>query len=105
VAALPVTLVIAGAALATESARPTVPGLTGLAWLAVSQFGAMLIWYRGMAAIGVPRASQFQLAQPLLTLVWSVLVLGEQLPSAAPVAAVAVAGCIAVTQRVRRHEA
>jgi drug/metabolite transporter (DMT)-like permease len=42
-----------------------------------------------------------QLAQPLLTLVWSVLLLGERLTWAAPVTAVAVLVCIAVTQRAR----
>jgi drug/metabolite transporter (DMT)-like permease len=52
-----------------------------------------------MAAIGIARASQLQLAQPLLTLVWSVLLLAEPLSPAAPVAAVAVLVCIAVTQR------
>lgn len=52
-----------------------------------------------MAQIGVPRASQLQLAQPLLTLVWSFLLLGEEVSAAAPVAAVAVLVCIAATQR------
>jgi drug/metabolite transporter (DMT)-like permease len=99
VAALPVTLAIAAGSLATEPVRLTGHAVTGLTWLVASQFGGLLIWYRGMAAIGVPRASQLQLAQPLLTLVWSALVLGERLPPAAPVAALAVAGCIAVTQR------
>ena len=45
-----------------------------------------------MAAIGIPKASQLQLAQPLLTLVWSVLLLGEQLPPAAPLTAAGGAG-------------
>jgi drug/metabolite transporter (DMT)-like permease len=54
-----------------------------------------------MAAIGVPRASQLQLAQPLLTLGWAVLLMGEQPSPLAPVTAVAVLACIAVTQRVR----
>jgi drug/metabolite transporter (DMT)-like permease len=53
-----------------------------------------------MAAIGIPKASQLQLAQPLLTLVWSVL-LGEHLTVAAPLTAAAVLVCIAVTQRSR----
>ncbi len=76
--------------------------LAGLAYTAVvSQFGGFVVWYRGMAAIGVPRASQLQLAQPLLTLIWSVLLLGEVLPAAAPVTAVVVLLCIALTQRAR----
>ena len=73
-----------------------------LLWVAAgSQFLGLVVWYRGMAAIGVPKASQLQLAQPLLTLVWSVLLLGETLTVAAPLTAAAVLVCIAVTQRAR----
>ena len=101
-AALPVTALTCALALPAEPARWTVHGIAGLAYLAaVSQFGGFFVWYRGLAALGVPRASQLQLAQPLLTLAWSVLILGERLPPAAPVAAVAVIACIAVTQRTR----
>jgi len=72
----------------------------GVLWLAVgSQLLGLLAWYRGMAAIGVTRASQLQLAQPTLTLVWSVLLLGERLDLAAPIAAAAVMVCVGVTQR------
>jgi drug/metabolite transporter (DMT)-like permease len=99
-AALPATLLLTGLGLATEPVRLSTHAVAGLAYMAVSQFGGMLIWYRGMAVIGVPRASQLQLAQPLLTLVWSALLLGEHMPPAAPAAAIAVAACIVVTQRV-----
>ncbi|MFC5885322.1 DMT family transporter [Kitasatospora sp. CM 4170] len=102
VAALPVTVVTTALALPAEPAHPGAKALAGLAYTAVvSQFGGFVVWYRGMAAIGVPKASQLQLAQPLLTLVWSVLLLGEDLPAAAPVTAVVVLVCIAVTQRAR----
>ncbi|KIZ17398.1 DMT family transporter [Streptomyces natalensis] len=102
VLALPLTSVGAAVALAGEPLRLTVHAVCGLLWLAFgSQFLGLVVWYRGMAAIGVSKASQLQLAQPLLTLVWSVLLLGEHLPPGAPVAAVAVLVCIAVTQRTR----
>lgn len=102
VAALPATLLTAALGLGTEPVRLGAQALAGLAYTAaVSQLGGFVLWYRGMAAIGVPRASQLQLAQPLLTLVWSVLLLGERLPAAAPVTAVVVLVCIAVTQRAR----
>lgn len=102
VAALPVTGLITALALPAEPVAFGAKAVTGLAYTAaVSQFGGFVLWYRGMAEIGVPRASQLQLAQPLLTLVWSVLLLGEELPAAAPVTAVAVLLCIAVTQRAR----
>ncbi|MEU8920871.1 DMT family transporter [Kitasatospora sp. NPDC048545] len=100
--ALPVMLLTSAFGLATEPLRVGPKALVGLAYVAaVSQFGGFVLWYRGMAAIGVPRASQLQLGQPLLTLVWSVLLLGEELPAAAPVTAVVVLVCIAVTQRAR----
>ncbi|MFG2824061.1 DMT family transporter [Kitasatospora sp. NPDC048365] len=103
VAALPVMVLTAALGLGAEPVRVSAHGLLGLLYVgAVSQFGGFVPWYRGMAEIGVPRASQLQLAQPLLTLGWAVLVLGERLPAAAPVAALAVVGCIAATQRIRR---
>ncbi|MFJ9770049.1 DMT family transporter [Kitasatospora sp. NPDC101157] len=102
VAALPVMLLTSGYGLAAEPVHLGGKALAGLAYVAaVSQLGGFVLWYRGMAVIGVPRASQLQLAQPLLTLLWSVLLLGEDLPVAAPVTAVVVLLCIAVTQRAR----
>ncbi|NYE39824.1 DMT family transporter [Streptomyces fulvorobeus] len=99
---LALPLAVAGAAIALpfEPVRLTAHGVIGLLWVAAgSTFLGLYVWYRGMAGIGVARASQLQLAQPLLTLAWSVLLLGEDIPPAAPVAAVAVLVCIAVTQR------
>ncbi|WP_217254728.1 DMT family transporter [Streptomyces sp. AC602_WCS936] len=99
---LPVTVPMAAVALSFEPVHLTGHGVAGLLWVAVgSQFLGLVVWYRGMAAIGIPKASQLQLAQPLLTLVWSVLLLGEQLTVAAPLTAAAVLVCIAVTQRAR----
>ncbi|MBT2384777.1 DMT family transporter [Streptomyces sp. ISL-11] len=100
---LPVSVAGAAIALFHEPVALTGHAVAGLLWVAVgSQFVGMWVWYRGMGAIGVARASQLQLAQPLLTLVWSVLLLGERLTPAAPVAAVAVLVCIGVTQRAHR---
>ncbi|MFF4042241.1 DMT family transporter [Streptomyces sp. NPDC001816] len=97
---LPLSLPAALLALSYEPVHFTWHGVTGLLWVSmVSQFLGLVVWYRGMAAIGIPKASQLQLAQPLLTLVWSALLLGEHLTAAAPLTAVAVLVCIAVTQR------
>ncbi|GAA3506656.1 DMT family transporter [Streptomyces prasinosporus] len=99
---LPLTVPVAVAALTAEPVQLTAHSVTGLLWVAAgSQFLGLIVWYRGMAAVGIPKASQLQLAQPLLTLFWSVFLLGEHLPLAAPVTAVAVLVCIAVTQRAR----
>ncbi|MFP1628303.1 DMT family transporter [Streptomyces sp. 5K101] len=99
---LPLSAAGAVVALSAEPVHLTAKGVTGLVWVAVgSTFLGLYVWYRGMAEIGIARASQLQLAQPLLTLVWSVALLGESLSPAAPVAAVGVLVCIAVTQRAR----
>lgn len=103
VLAAPVNVAVSVWGLAHESVRWTPTALGGLAYVAlVSQFLGFVAWYRGMGLIGVARASQLQLAQPLLTLVWAVLLMGEDLSAAAVITAVIVLGCIVVTQRVRR---
>ncbi|WP_425470095.1 DMT family transporter [Streptomyces tateyamensis] len=102
VVALPASALTCALALPREPVQLTGHALAGLGYVAaVSQFGAFVLWYRGMAAIGVPRASQLQLAQPLLTLLWAAALLGEQLPAAAPVTALLVVACIAATQRAK----
>ncbi|WP_255952883.1 DMT family transporter [Streptomyces odontomachi] len=99
---LPFALVGVVVAATHEPLVLTAHGVMGVLWVAAgSQFLGLVVWYRGMATIGIPRASQLQLAQPLLTLVWSVLLLGEHLTVAAPLTALAVLACIAVTQRSR----
>ncbi|MEV5604328.1 DMT family transporter [Streptomyces sp. NPDC052299] len=100
---LPLSLAGAAVALAYEPVRLGVHGVVGLVWVAAgSTFLGLYVWYRGMAEIGIARASQLQLAQPLLTLFWSFFLLGEEVAAAAPVAAVAVLVCIALTQRATR---
>lgn len=102
VAALPGTVVVTALALPAESVHLTGRAVAGMLYIAaVSQFGGFVVWYRGMAAIGVARASQLQLAQPLVTLLWSVLLMDEHLSRVTPFTAVAVLLCIAVTQRAR----
>ncbi len=104
VLALPVTAAFAVFGFVTEPLHITGEGIAGLLYVAlISQFGGFFAWYKGMAEIGVTRASQLQLAQPLLTLVWAVLLLGEHLPAAAPVTALIVVACIVVTQRSRSY--
>jgi drug/metabolite transporter (DMT)-like permease len=101
--ALPLTLV--GALRAPEPVLTT-PAVLGLAYVGtVSTFYGFFAWYRGLAEAGVARASQIQLAQPLLTIVWTVPLLGESLDPIALVAAVVVAGCVLVTQRARSGKA
>ncbi len=102
VAALPVSALVTAVSLPWEPVHVSARAVVGMAYLAaVSQFGGFVVWYRGMAVIGVPKASQIQLAQPLLTLVWAVLLMGERLSALAAVTALVVLGCITATQRAR----
>jgi drug/metabolite transporter (DMT)-like permease len=67
----------------------------------VSMYFAFFAWYRGLAQGGVARIGQVQLLQPVLTLLWSALLLGEQMSGAMIAAAAAVTGSVVLTQRSR----
>ena len=75
----------------------------GMAYVGtISTFVGFFAWYRGLAEAGVARASQVQLAQPLLTIVWAVPLLGDALDPVALVTAAVVGACVLVTQRARQ---
>lgn len=79
--AAPANLVVTIVAVPMEPVHLSARGVAGLLYIAAaSQFLGFVVWYRGMALMGIARASQLQLMQPLLTLVWTVLLLGEPLP-------------------------
>lgn len=75
----------------------------GFAYVSVvSMFLGFFAWYRGLASGGVARISQLQLAQPVLTLVWSALLLHERVTAPFVLAASAVLLCVLLTQRAGR---
>src|SRR5215470_15757006 len=74
----------------------------GFAYVAVlSMFLGFFAFYRGMAEAGIARVSQIQLAQPICSLVWSALFLGEHIDASTALAALFVVGCVLVTSRTR----
>jgi drug/metabolite transporter (DMT)-like permease len=74
----------------------------GFAYVSLfSMFLGFFAWYRGLAAGGIARIGQLQLAQPVLTLIWAALLLGEQVTAATVAAALAVLACVGLTQRAR----
>lgn len=100
--ALPVSLPVTVVALAHATPQPTATSLAGFAYVGlVSVFVGFFAWYRGLAEAGVARASQLQLAQPLLTIAWSVPLLGERVGWGALLTALVVVACVFVTQWVR----
>ena len=64
-------------------------------------FLGFVFWYAGLARGGVARVGQLQLFQPLLTVGWSALVLGEGIGWTIFAAAAGVIASVAVTQRAR----
>ena len=107
VAALPISLPMTVAALLQQAPGPAkASALLGFAYVGtISTFVGFFAWYRGLAEAGVAKASQIQLAQPLLTIAWSVPLLGDHLDAAGWVTAVVVGFCVLVTQRTRPRAA
>jgi len=67
----------------------------------VSMYLGLFAWYRGLALTGVARASQVQLAQPVLGFFWSWLLLGEAVSGATLLTALFVLACAASASRAR----
>lgn len=106
VISLPMT--VPAAVLVSDGAD--VAGVGPAAWLGlgyvtvVSMFLGFFAWYAGMARGGVARIGQIQLAQPVLTLAWSALLLSEHVGPVTLGAALAVLACVVWTQRTRAHK-
>ena len=66
----------------------------------VSMFLGFFAWYRALAIGGIARIGQLQLAQPVLTMLWSVLLLNERVTMGMAFAASAVLASVALTQRM-----
>ncbi|MEO7001982.1 MAG: DMT family transporter [Ktedonobacterales bacterium] len=95
-------LLVAPVALAAlfGTLTPTPAAWLGLIYVAVfSMFLGFFAWYQGLAMGGIARVSQLQLFQPLLTLGWAALLLGEALNPVTLVAAVLVVASVAFSQR------
>jgi drug/metabolite transporter (DMT)-like permease len=83
----------------------TVPEWAAFGYLAVvSMFLAFFAWYRGLAIGPVTRVSQVQLVQPVLSLAWAALLLGEQLTLPLLLGGLVVILCAALAVRVRTRE-
>ncbi len=103
VLAAPVLVPITGYSVLTDPPHDAGAGAwLGLAYVsAVSAFLGFVAWYRGLARGGVAKIGQLQLAQPVLTLAWAALLLGERVDALTLTAALAVLATTAATQRAR----
>jgi drug/metabolite transporter (DMT)-like permease len=94
---------VAPVILTAHGAHAGATAWLGFAYVAlISMFLAFFAWYHGLALGGVAKIGQVQLAQPVLTLVWAALLLGEEVTASMVVAALAVLTCVVATQRSRQ---
>ncbi|MCU1404468.1 MAG: Membrane protein [Glaciihabitans sp.] len=102
VAALPVMVPLAVVGLHGAWPNASTPAWLAFAYLAgISMFLGFFAWYRGLAIGPIARVSQIQLVQPVFTIVWSALILGEQLGWSVWLGAAVVLLCAATAVRSR----
>jgi drug/metabolite transporter (DMT)-like permease len=98
----PLTVPIGLVAAAGSDLHAGADAWLGFAYVAaVSALLGFFPWYAGLARGGVAQIGQIQLIQPLLTLAWSALLLGEHIGVATLVASIAVLASVVATQRTR----
>ncbi|WP_408898473.1 DMT family transporter [Nocardioides sp. R1-1] len=103
-------LVLAAPAMATLTAVSAVrepPSAGPTPWLCfaylagVSMFLGFFAWYRGLAIGPMAQVSQVQLVQPVLSIAWAGLLLGEEITWLTVVGGLAVVACAASAVRAR----
>ena len=89
------------------SAAQQPPSATPVQWAAfaylgvVSMFLGFFAWYRGLAIGPMAQVSQVQLVQPVLTIAWAALLLGEALDRATVAGGLVVVLLAGLAVRVR----
>jgi drug/metabolite transporter (DMT)-like permease len=102
VLALPLMLVLAILAVAAQPPSASPAEWAAFAYLAVvSMFLGFFAWYRGLAIGPIAQVSQIQLLQPVLSICWAALLLGEALTWTTIVGGLAVIACAGAAIRVR----
>jgi drug/metabolite transporter (DMT)-like permease len=99
---LPLSLPGAVLALWVGDPHGTPSVLLGVGYVILfSQFLGFFAWYGGLARGGIARVGQVQQVQPLLTLAWAALLLGEAFNPWTIVVGVAITALVALAQRAR----
>ncbi|GAA2872001.1 DMT family transporter [Paenarthrobacter ilicis] len=94
-------------ALTVVSLSSGLPSASGAQWLSfaylgvVSMFLGFFAWYRGLAIGPMAQVSQIQLVQPVMTIAWAGLLLGESITWTTVVGGLAVIICAGAAVRVR----
>jgi drug/metabolite transporter (DMT)-like permease len=83
------------------------PSATGVQWVAfaylgvISMFLGFFAWYHGLAIGPMAQVSQVQLVQPVLSISWAALLLGEAMTWTTVVGGLVVIACAGAAVRVR----
>lgn len=104
VLASPVTLVLASIAAVKQPPAGGATEWAAFGYLAViSALFGFFAWYRGLAIGPMAQVSQVQLAQPVMSICWTALLLGEQITWATVLGGLIVIACalLAVRSRTR----
>ncbi|KUM34996.1 DMT family transporter [Arthrobacter sp. EpRS71] len=102
VVASPVMIILTAVSLSSG-----LPSASGTQWLSfaylgvVSMFLGFFAWYRGLAIGPMAQVSQIQLVQPVMTIAWAGLLLGESITWTTVVGGLAVIICAGAAVRVR----
>ena len=103
VLAAPVTLVLTVAAVVQQPPHATRGQWAAFGYLCVvSTYLGFLAWYRGLAIGPMARVSQVQLAQPVMSICWAALLLGESLTWQTVAGGLVVVACAGLAVRSRR---
>ncbi|MGB2571026.1 EamA family transporter [Micromonospora citrea] len=101
---LPVTVPVTVVAAVADPPHADTVAWSAFGYLCVvSMFLGFFAWYAGLARGGIARVGQLQLAQPVFTLAWSALLLGETVTPASIAAALMVLACVMLIQRTRTN--
>jgi drug/metabolite transporter (DMT)-like permease len=103
VVALPLTVPVTVIGLMTQPVgHVTGRAVAGLVYVSVvSMFLGFFAWYKALALGGVAKIGSIQLAQPVLTLGWSAVLLGEHITAASAVTAAVVLAVVFVGRKAR----
>lgn len=101
VLSLPITIPTTALAVRSHGViDPTPKSVAALGYVAIfSMFLGFFVWYKALSMGGVSKVSQTQLAQPILSLGWTWLLLGESISGGAIVTAFAVVGFVGLAKR------
>ncbi|WP_062985318.1 DMT family transporter [Nocardia anaemiae] len=98
----PLMLALAGVAVAGQAPSGTAAEWACFAYLsAVSMYLGFFAWYRGLAIGPMARVSQVQLVQPVMSICWAALLLGEHIGWLAFAGGLVIIACASGAVRTR----